>query len=63
MGTNKMNEWKLKVDNDVMIEVQKQDVIAQDYIKGKDFCDNSCRAFVLIEDSEKSRKGCFRECR
>ncbi len=30
-----MNEWKLKVDNDVMIEVQKQDVIAQDYIKGK----------------------------
>lgn len=28
-----MHEWKLKVDNDVMIEVQKQDVIAQDYIK------------------------------
>ena len=30
-----MHEWRLKVDNDVMIEVQKQDVIAQDYIKGK----------------------------
>jgi hypothetical protein len=35
LGTNKMHEWRLKIDNDVMIEVQKQDVIAQDYIKGK----------------------------
>lgn len=33
LGTTKMNEWKLKVDADVQIEVQKTDVIAEDYIR------------------------------
>lgn len=33
LGTTKMNEWKLNVDADVQIEVQKADVIAEDYIK------------------------------
>jgi hypothetical protein len=38
MGTTKMNEWSLKVDAEVQIEVQKQDRIAEDYINGKINC-------------------------
>jgi hypothetical protein len=48
-----MHEWKLRVDNDVMIEVQKQDVIAQDYIKGMDLRFNVRRSAVTAENTEK----------
>jgi hypothetical protein len=48
-----MHEWKLRVDNDVMIEVQKQDVIAQDYIKGTNYGFNVCRSAVTAENPEK----------
>jgi hypothetical protein len=34
-----MSEWQLKEDADVQIEVQKQDIIAQDYIRGMASCD------------------------
>ena len=37
LATTKIHEWRLKVDPDVQIEVQKQDIIAQDYIIGKLF--------------------------
>jgi hypothetical protein len=57
LGTNKMHEWKLRVDNDVMIEVQKQDVIAQDYIKGTNLTINARRSAVTAEDSAKGREG------
>ena len=35
LATTKIHEWGLKVDNDVQIEVQKQDIIAKDYINGE----------------------------
>lgn len=40
LATTKIHEWRLRVDNDVQIEVQKQDVVAQDYILGNSstFC-------------------------
>jgi len=37
LATTKMSEWQLKEDADVQIEVQKQDIIAQDYIRGRVF--------------------------
>jgi hypothetical protein len=52
-----MHEWKLRVDNDVMIEVQKQDVIAQDYIKGTNITVNIRRSAVTAEDSAKGWEG------
>ena len=61
LGTNKMNEWKLRVDNDVMIEVQKQDVIAQDYIKGRIIGLNFRRSVVSAEDTKTCWEGCVRE--
>jgi hypothetical protein len=33
LGTTKMNEWRLRVEAEVQIEVQKQDVIAEDYVR------------------------------
>jgi hypothetical protein len=52
-----MHEWKLRVDNDVMIEVQKQDVIAQDYIKGTNITVNTRRSSVTAQDSAKGWEG------
>jgi hypothetical protein len=57
LGTNKMHEWKLRVDNDVMIEVQKQDVIAQDYIKGTNLTIKAPRSAVTAQDSAKGWEG------
>jgi len=60
MGTTKMNEWTLKVDAEVQIEVQKQDRIAEDYINGKVNSKQlliTNRVDLKLEDSEKSREG------
>jgi hypothetical protein len=58
MGTTKMNEWTLKVDAEVQIEVQKQDRIAEDYINGKIYWYLiTNRVDLKLEDSEKSREG------
>jgi len=60
-----MNEWRLKVDNDVQIEVQKKDIIAEDYTRGKarskSFKFSSFRAHITVEDPAKSWKGSLRE--
>ena len=53
-----MNEWTLKVDAEVQIEVQKQDRIAEDYINGKIYWNLiTNRVDLKLEDSKKSRKG------